>query len=103
MYTYRNIHSYSNINYQYTCMRNLFYNCNYFFYFLLINTLIKPYDKNVKQHIIEKRQGIIANIKNKGDISKIILSSSGQLHNDILSSVIFVIFIYILLNLILLG
>ena len=71
-------------------------------YFLLINTLIEPYDKNDKQHIIDKAQGMIDIIKNKGDISKIIsLSSFVQLHNDILSSVIFIIFIYILLNLIL--
>ena len=70
-------------------------------YLLLINTLIKPYDKNNKQHIIDKAHGIIAIIKNKGDISNNILSSSVQLHNDILSSVISVIFVYILLNLIL--
>ena len=69
-------------------------------YFLLINTLIKPYDKNEKQHIIDKAHGMIDFIKNRADISKIIsLSSFVQLHNDVLSSVISVIFIYILLNL----
>ena len=71
-------------------------------YFLLINTLIKPYYKNEKQHIIDKAHGMIDNIKNRGDISKIIsLTSFVQLHNDVLSSTISVIFIYILLNLIL--
>ena len=71
-------------------------------FILLINPLIKLYDKNDKQHIIETAHSIIAIIKNKGDISKIIsLSSFVQLHNDILSSVISVIIIYILLNLIL--
>ena len=88
------MYSYMNIKYNY-------YNCKYF-YFLMINTLIKPYDKNDKQYIIERAHGIIAIIKNKGDISKIILSSSSvRLNNDFLSSVIFIIFIYILLNLIL--
>ena len=72
------------------------------FYFLLIKTLIKPYDKNDKQHIIDEAHGMIDITKNKGDISKIItLSSFVQLHNDILSSTISVISIYILLNLIL--
>ena len=65
----------------------------------MINTLIKPYDK---QHIIDNPHGMIDNIKNRGDIPKvIILSSFVQLLNDVLSSTISVIFIYILLNLIL--
>ena len=76
-------------------------NIKYKYYFLLTNTLIKPYDKNDKQHIIDKAHGMIDNIKNKGDISKIIsLSSFLQLHNVILSSAISVISVYILLNLI---
>ena len=77
-------------------------NIKYKYYFLLTNTLIKPYDKNDKQQIIDKAHGMIDIIKKKGDFSKIIsLSSFVQLHNVILSSVISVIFIYILLNLIL--
>ena len=92
-YTY--MYSYMNKEYTY------YYNFEYF-YFLFINTLVKPYDKNDLQHNIETAHGIIAIIKNKGDISIIIsLSSFVQIHNDILSSVIFIIFIYILLNLIL--
>ena len=76
-------------------------NIKYKYYFLLTNTLIKPYDKNDKQHIIDKAHGMIDIIKNKGDISKIIsLSSFVQLHNVILSSTLSVISIYILLNLI---
>ena len=78
-----------NIKYKY------YYNCNYF---LLINTLIKPYDKSDKQHIIDKAHGMIdIIIIIKGDIS-INEFSSVQLHIVILSSVIFIIFIYILLN-----
>ena len=65
-----------------------------YFYFLLINTLIKPYDKNEKQHIIDKAHGMIdIIIINKGGIS-INEFSSVQLHNVILSSIISVIFIY---------
>ena len=67
----------------------------------MINTLIKPYDKNKKQHIFDKAHGIIdIIIIIKGDIS-INEFSSVQLLIVILSSVIFIIFIYILLNLIL--
>ena len=67
----------------------------FIFYFLLINTLIKPYDKNDKQHINDKAHGIIdIIIIIKGDIS-INEFSSVQLLIDVLSSVIFVIFIYI--------
>ena len=67
------------------------------FYFLLINTLIKPYDKNDKQHIIDKKHGIVAIIKNKGHISTVIKSSLlsvVQLHNVLLSSIISLTFIY---------
>ena len=72
-----------------------------YFYFLLIMTLINPYDKNDKQHIIERAHGIIdIIIIIKGDIS-INKFSSVQLFDNILSSVIFIIFIYTLLNLIL--
>ena len=80
----------TNIYYSYICMYP-------YVYFLLINTLIKPYDRNDKQHIIDKKHGIIDIIKIKGDISKIksLSSFSVQLHNDILlSSKISVIFIY---------
>ena len=70
----------NNYNYLYTYL-----NIKYKYYFLLTNTLIKPYDKNDKQHIIDKAHGMIDIFKNKGDIS----------------SSISVIFIYILINLIL--
>ena len=45
----------------------------FIFYFLLIKTLMKLYDKNDIQHIIDIKQGIINIIKYQGDISKIIL------------------------------
>ena len=49
-----------------------------------------------KQHIIDKKHGIIdIIIIIKGDISNIVLLSSFvQLHNELLSSIISVIFIY---------
>ncbi len=79
---------YTNIYYSYICMYP-------YFYFLLINTLMKPYIENDITHIIDKAHGMIDIIKNKGDISNIILlPSSVQLHIDILSSVISVIFLY---------
>ena len=61
----------------------------------MINNLIKPYDKNDKQHIIDKAQGMIdIIIINKGDISiKVLLLLSEQLFGDILSSMISVMFI----------
>ena len=57
---------------------------------------MKPYDKNDKQHIIDRAHGMIDIITiNKGDNSINEFSfSSVQLHNDILSSIISVIFIY---------
>ena len=86
----------SKYNYMYTYTNIILFVC---IHILLINTLINPYDK---QHITDNPHGMIDNIKNRGDISKIIsLSSFVQLHNDVLSSTISVIFNYILLNLIL--
>ena len=67
-----------------------------YFYFLLISTLIKRYDKKDIQNIIDKAHGmIVIIIINIGDIS-INEFSSVQLHIVILSSplIISVIFIY---------
>ena len=67
-----------------TCFISVFIHVLYLyvykFYFLLIETLIKPYDKNDIQHINDNAHGIIdIIIINKGDIS-INEFSSVQLH-----------------------